>query len=270
MNIFKFDDYKDCIQSYVESAPQNGRGQFRAIATYLKMHPTLVSRIFNGSREKDLTFEQAADLAHFLKLNDLETDYFLLLVEQSRAGSKSLKLNIQKRKQKLRRQASELSASFEGAHEISEADRAIYYSHWYYSAIQLLTDIPGYQNVNAIATLLKLPHDTVEKAVEFLVATKMVLREHSHLACGPNWIFEPAQSPYAARHHINWRLKSIERLHDYKSGEKFLTLPVTISKKDRATIAQMILDFVTHVKKIVEPSPPEQLSVLTIDLFDVN
>lgn len=272
MNLFKFDDYKDYIQARIESSPQNGRGQFKAIATKLKMHPTLVSRIFNGSREKELTFEQAADLAAFLKLTELETDYFLVLVELNRAGSASLKNNILKRKQKLRRQAAEIYSSFENTHELSEADRAIYYSHWYYTAIHLLTDIPEYQNIDAISQHLNLPLETVRKALDFLVAVNIVCSKDSHkvLSCGPTWVLEPAQSPYATRHHMNWRLKAIERVQDRKPSEKFLTLPVTISQEDRESILQMIVEFVATVKKTVEPSPPEQLCILCVDLFNAN
>lgn len=272
MNIFKFDDYKDYILARIEASPQNGRGQFKAIATKLKMHPTLISRIFNGSREKDLTFEQAADLAAFLKLTELETDYFLVLVEWNRAGSTSLRNNILKRKQKLRRQAVEIYSSFESTHELSEADRAIYYSHWYYSAIHLLTDIPAYQNIDAICDHLNLPRATVAKVLDFLEAVNIVCSKDSHtsLSCGPTWVLEPAHSPYATRHHMNWRLKAMERVQDRQPNEKFLTLPVTISRQDREAVLQMIVDFVANVKKTVEPSPPEELCILNVDLFNAN
>lgn len=270
MNIFKFDDYRDYVLARIEAAPQSGRGQFRAIAIHLKMHPTLVSRVFNSARTKDLTFEQAADLTKFLKLSDLEADYFMALVEESRAGSKNLRDYVQKRKQKLRRQASEISAHFTDVHELNDAERATYYSHWYYSAIHLLADIPAYQSAESIAALLQLPLATIQHAIEFLVSTRILLRDGTKLSCGPTWIFEPPHSPHTTRHHINWRLRAIERLHNHAREEKFLTLPVTISKHDRQTLQQLIFDFVTTVKKTVEPSKPEQLSVLTIDLFDIS
>lgn len=144
--------------------------------------------------------------------------------------------------------------------------------HWYYTAIHLLTDIPAYQNIDAISTCLKLPRETVYKALDFLEAAKIVCSKDSHtiLSCGPTWVLEPAHSPYATRHHINWRLKAIERVQDRKPDETFLTLPVTISKQDREAVLQMIIEFIASVKKTVEPSPPEQFCILNVDLFNAH
>jgi uncharacterized protein (TIGR02147 family) len=266
MRIFEFENYKEYVLARIADSPNRGRGQLKSIAETLRVHTTLISQIFNGP--KDLTLEQAADLADFFGLGELESEYLVTLVELERSGSQRLKALCKKRLSRLLKQAEKMVARFEDARKLRESDRAIFFSHWYYSAIHLLTDIPEYQSRDAISKYLELPAATVQSALDFLVSTGMVINSDGVLSCGPTWVFESAGSPYADRHHINWRLKSVEKLHLHREDEQFFTLPITISRKDREKILGMIKDFVSKIKKTVEPSVPEKLSILTIDLFD--
>jgi uncharacterized protein (TIGR02147 family) len=266
MRIFEFENYKEYVLARIAESPNRGRGQLKSIAETLRVHTTLISQIFNGS--KDLTLEQAADLADFLGLGELESEYLVGMVELERGGTPRLKALCKKRLVRLARQAKKMAARFEDARKLSESDRAIFFSHWYYSAIHLLTDIPEFQSRDSIAKYLNLPAATVQNALDFLVSTGMVINDEGKLSCGPTWVFESSGSPYADRHHINWRLKAVERLHLHHEHEQYFTLPITISRKDREKILALIKDFVSKVKKTVEPSAPEKLSILTIDLFD--
>ncbi len=268
MRIFDFDSYKKFIVARIDASPKGGRGQVRLIASHLRVHTSLISQIVRGS--KHLTLEQAVDLAAYFGLNPIETDYLLTLVEWERAGSTALKKFFLEKRERLLRQSKKVSALFSKSQSLSESQRAIFYSQWYFSAIRLLTDIPAFQTREAIAEHLKLSQATARAAVDFLLSAGLVVEKKGVLECGPTWTFASDGTPHAARHHTNWRLKALERIEQRREHEVQITLPVTLSVKDRAKLRKMIFKFVEESKELVESSPAEVLSILTLDLFDAK
>lgn len=103
MSLFDHDDYKQFVERWLGQLPSGKRGQFRRMALHLRVHPTLMSQIFRGSR--DLTLEQAFDLATYLKLTEVETEYFLTLVGQNRAGSERLRQFLKAKRVRMARRA---------------------------------------------------------------------------------------------------------------------------------------------------------------------
>ena len=87
--IFEFDNYRDYLTSFLSKLPKKGYGEARKIAAHLEVGSTFISQVFSGW--KDLTLEQADLLTDYLGLGGLERDYFMLLVEKERAGTKRLK-----------------------------------------------------------------------------------------------------------------------------------------------------------------------------------
>ena len=67
MGIFEYNDYKLFVRNRIREMARAGRGQYQKMALHLRVHPTLVSQIFRGVR--DLTPEQASEVAVFLELN---------------------------------------------------------------------------------------------------------------------------------------------------------------------------------------------------------
>jgi hypothetical protein len=105
-SVFEFEDYKTFVRDCVSRTPSGGRGQFRRMAKHLRVHTTLLSHVFRGS--KDLTLEQACALGSFLQLSELDADYLLALVERRRAGTHALASAIDRRLTELRRRHQEL------------------------------------------------------------------------------------------------------------------------------------------------------------------
>lgn len=63
-------------------------GELRKLAMSLRTSSTVISQVFNGDRE--FTMEQALDACTYFQLDDLEKEYFLLLVQINRSGSEAL------------------------------------------------------------------------------------------------------------------------------------------------------------------------------------
>lgn len=99
MKIFEFQNYKAFIRSMITNHPDLGHGSIKKMAAALRVHPSLISQVLNGI--KDLTSEQANDIAGFFCLSELETEYFLCLVDIERAGTTRLKVFHQSRLRRL-------------------------------------------------------------------------------------------------------------------------------------------------------------------------
>lgn len=89
MRVYDFDDYKDFVRERIQSMPKRGHGQYLKISQFLNIHSTMVSQIFKGSAQ--MTPEHSLKFCEYLGLNEMETDYFLILVQRERAGTLDLK-----------------------------------------------------------------------------------------------------------------------------------------------------------------------------------
>ena len=107
MTIFEYDDYKKFVDHRIKDFPSGGRGVFKSMAEAMKVPRSTLSQVFNGDR--DLTFEQAIDLTSFLELSPLETDFFMALVERSRAGNMRLKAFAERKIEGLRQKSKTLA-----------------------------------------------------------------------------------------------------------------------------------------------------------------
>lgn len=268
MSPFDYDSYKEYVNTRIAGMPKNGRGEFRKIAEHLGVHSTLISHIFRGDTE--LTLEQAVSLAKYWGLNDFECEYFLNLVQRSRAGTPALRTVIDRRLDQQREQAAQISKRISPQRILDEKDKALFYSEWYYSGIRLLSSVPGFQDTDSIAVKLGLSKTAIHRAVEFLLETGLCKMVDGKLQHAVQTTHVPADSPLASRHHKNWRLKAMERYPNLGPSELAFTMPVTLSLADAKKVRKMIVNFIQDIDKVFDSSPSEKLSCLNIDWIDVD
>jgi uncharacterized protein (TIGR02147 family) len=268
MRVFEFESYKRYVNARISSLPKKGRGEFRRISSALKMHTTLVSQIFRGEA-KNLSFEQACELCEYLGLTDLETDYFLKLVQMERAGTERSRKLLRKQLAALRAQAEQVASRLPQRKELTDAERAIFYSSWRYSAVRLATSIKGLHSIDQIAERFMISKAEARAIVDFLLATGLCIEKDGEIHMGPKNTHTEAGSPLAVRHHTNWRLRAVQRIEKLGPQELAFTAPVSIAKKDMAKIRARILEMIEDVAKTVKASEPEQLACLSIDWIEV-
>ena len=265
-SLFEFEDYRKYLSDYLRRLPNKGHGYLKKIAGTLKVHPSLLTQILKGN--KNFTPEQALSLAGFLGMNEVEEDYFLELVNLERSGTAALRTKIRNRLQKLRVRAAKVKERLPEVRELSDADKAVFYSNWYYSAIRLLSSIPEYQAIEKMVNSIPIPRERVMATTQFLLETGLCTRSSSEqIIMGPARTYVPADSPLVSRHHSNWRLRAIERSPGIGEKELMLTSPMTVSKKDAARIREMLLQTFQSIGKILDDTEPEQLACLNIDWF---
>ena len=84
---------------------------------------------------------------------------------------------------------------------------------------------------------------------------------------GPSSTHLEASSPLVSRHHVNWRIKGIEKTTALSSEELFVTLPCSISEKGIEQIRKEIVSVIDRIVRIIDEAPAEQLACLNVDLF---
>lgn len=266
--IFEFTNYRKFILERFKLMPKKGYGQSRKLAQFLGVHTTLVSQIFQGL--KSMTLEQAASTADYLALNELETEYFLLLVQLDRAGNEPLRRTLKRQVENLRVKSVDLVNRMKPARKLKEEEQAIFYSDWVYSAVRQMTAIDGFQNLEKISSHLGLSLRRTRDVMDFLVRTGLCKEEKNTYSVGTQSTHLAATSPLVRSHHINWRHKGIEQINQDFESKLFFTSPMTVSKKDILKIREVIIYFLDQVDKVVEPSPSEELMCLNVDWFKVR
>jgi len=266
-SVFDFDDYKAFVRAFIQQRPHRGRGQYRLMAKHMRVHTTLLSHVFRGA--KDLTEEQACSLATFLELPDLDVDYLLALVARNRAGTAELRHAVERRLLALRERHQQIEHRLPGARTLSPTERATFYSQWYYRGVRLAASLPGMGDAGAIAARLDLPQELVQGVLAFLMDVGLLERDtggyrlvakRTHL--GPN-------SPFAALHHKNWRLRTMSRYESMTARDFAFTSPITLSQLDFGRIRELLVEAVAKIAQIVEPSACERLAILNIDWLEL-
>lgn len=267
MKIYDHTCYKNYISEYISTMPKSGRGQFQQIARALNCHSTLISQIFNGSR--DLNLEQALKLCDYYNFEYRERRYFLTMVEFARAGDFKLRKHFESELNFQKEEALTLKNRLKTKEDLEDFEKARFYSDSIYSIVRLLTMIPEYSNAKLISQKLKVSESHVDEILEFLISCGLVEYDESGLKVGKNKTFIDKSNPLILNHHRNWRLKAIDAQVRKKSKDQFFTGPLVVSKDDYNRIKIRLGDFLEELYEIVGPSPSENLYCLNIDLFEV-
>jgi len=268
VRIFDFEDYKLFSLKWIEGLPHRGRGQLQRLAEHLVVHPTLISQIYR--RNKDFTSEQACKAAEFFGLSDRESEFFLALVERERAGNSQLKDYWQRRIATLTEENQAVGNRVLPGHKLTREQQIEFYSSWEYSAARLATSIPQLQSIDALSERLGLPIKKTRELIDFLLESGLCVDKRGRISMGPARTHIAAESALSARHHLNWRLKALESHFNLRKHELAFTAPLSIAKKDREKVREILLQTVEKVSALVSDSESEELACLNMDWFDLR
>lgn len=265
MDLFECNDYKKVVHRFIESQPRKGRGQLKKMAEHLRIHPVVMTQIFNGPR--DLNLEQAFELSDFMGFSHFEREYFLKLVERDRAGTQNLKDHYQKKIEELREQSQELKNRVTKDQELSESAKAVFYSQWYYSGIRLATGLEKIKSIQELSERLGLEISQVNKVMEFLVEQGLVVKEGSDLKPGPQRTHLEARSPLVGRHHSNWRIQAMRAMEKPSKDQLFFTAPMRLDEETYFYIRKELVNLIESLTDQVVKAQDHDLACLNIDLF---
>ncbi len=267
MSIYQYQDYKIYVNDRLKSLPKSGHGEFGRMARRLGVSSTLISQTFRSS--KHLSLELAADLADYLGLDAEETEYFILLVNYQKAGSHNLREKLKDRLKRTQTTMLQLEKRMKKDVELNEEIKSIFYSGWVYSGIRNLTAIKGYNQIEKIATRLNLPLPLVKSAIEFLIENGLCAVKNGEIVIGSKRTYLGPGSPHTVRHHMNWRLRAMEKmLEPSRNANVHYTFPMSLSAAVADQIREELPSFVEKISKWVGPSESETVRCLNIDWFE--
>ncbi len=269
MSVFQYQDYKKFVLDKVKAYPAGGHGVFKKISEALSIPPSTLSLVFKGDR--DLTAEQAIEIAEFFGLGELEIEYFMVLVERNRAGNPRLRKFTESRLAKTRLAADNLKNRVPNEKVLGENEKHVFYSEWYYSAIRMLTGIPGFQRPPAIAEQLGLSLALVQRALGFLASCGLVKEKNGSYSRGAASTHVGPDDPLAFRHLQNWHQQSVHRLIEnpqLDEHELCISMPCTTSKEAVQAMKQALLDAMLKVVAEIDAGKDEKFVFLNIDLLD--
>lgn len=268
ISIFEAENYKKLVLERLKGFPKAGHGQFRKMAERLRVHPVIITQVFKGSR--DLTEEQAIELADYLGFTKLESQYFLSLVQIERAGTVKLKAHYEERRRELQNQSKDLKNRVLEKKVLNEEAKALFYSNWFYSGVRLASSIPALNTPEQLAEYLSVPLPTVHRVLEFLLSHGLVVQTEKGLDMGPAITHIEASSPLVSRHHLNWRMQAMKKVDRAGIDELFFTFPIVISEKTQSQIREIFVQTIEKCVPLVKESPSEKLACVNIDLFNVD
>lgn len=269
MNLFEFNDYRDYLRAYIKTLPKNGRGELSKLAQYLKVNTTWISQIMSGSQ--DFNLEQAHALSLYLGHNELEMDYFSLLIQMERAGTQELRQHLKKKIESARQESLKLSKRVKFEKKLSEQDRAIFYSSWIYSAIHIYTSLfEKGVTLDEISHRFQLTKSKTAEAVQFLLKTGIITENSGRYSLGVQSTFVERGSPHILKHHSNWRIKAIQKSENLAETDLMVTGQYSLSNKDFLLLREKLTEFVKGLTKTIQDTDPEEIVCLNLDWFTLE
>lgn len=267
MRVFNFDDYRAYIRHRIgENAAV--RGYQGKLAEAAGCKPAYLSQVLNSHVQ--LTPDHAAGLCSFWRFDEEESEYFLALVNHSRAATARLRDLLGTRMTELRKKHENISNRVRVTDSIPPEGMQSYYGSWYMAAVHLIVSIPSFRTVDAIAERLGLAPGLVHDTLVTLEKLGLVRRAGEQWNITGRWLHLPRESPLCAVNNQNWRQRALLSEQERRDGEALHYTSVhTLSRRDVARLKEMVLDFIQSTRKVIEPSPEEDLICLCLDFFRV-
>ncbi len=267
MDTFSYEDYRLLIKEKLAGLPKSGHGQAKRLAEYVGVSTAFVSQVLSGLRH--LGPEQNFLVTEFLGLSELETRYFLKLMEWEKSGNHKHKKWLRKSLEAIRDESKKISNRIQFQKVLSDEEKAIFYSDWHFSAIRMHCSIQP-RSLSELMDFLGLPRSVTSQEVQFLVQCGLIIQNQELYQIGSMSTHLPAESPWVMLHHSNWRKKALENVKLPAPVKIHFTSPMTLSSSDAEKIQAMLHKMLEDIGNVVDPSPPEQTMCLNIDWFRVG
>jgi uncharacterized protein (TIGR02147 family) len=246
--------------------PARGHGEKRRIAEALACNSAYVSQVLE--RDAHFSLEQAAVLNKHMDHNELEKNFFLLLVQRDRAGNRELREHLNTQIKVILERRLTIQHKMDHKEKLSVEAQATYYSTWHYAAVHVLLLIPDYRTREAISNRLNLSMKKTSEILDFLVANGLAQHEGGQFLYGHIQVFVPESSPLAAKNHVNWRLKAMTSLDQQKDEDLHYTSIASLNSDDVPKIRSVLMRAIDEIRQIVKNSEKEDTVICyDLDLF---
>jgi uncharacterized protein (TIGR02147 family) len=267
-SIFDFSDYKAYLDWKIRSMPAGGRGFRSKLAEHIRSQKAFVSQVLKG--EAHFNLEHADSINHLLHHDREESRYFLLLIQEIRAGTQSLREFFQSQRMEILNSRLLLKNRLKSEEQISEEHKGKYYSSWIYGAIRVGLTIPRLRRRESLMTALGIKEEQFLEAIAFLEAAGFIERKGEEYLPTKTHLHIGHDHSLIVRHHTNWRLRTMDALARSNPEELHYSAVVSLSKKDMQKIRSILVTAVEKSMEVIKESPEEELCVICADLFPIT
>lgn len=265
ISIFDHRDYRDYLEKLLEERSQGRRGLRGELAQAIGSQNAFVSQVLG--KRSHFNLEHAERVNLFVQHNEEEAHFFLLMVQRTRAGTRSLQAYFDKQMEQVIQQRLILKNRFKVATELSAEDQATYYSSWLYGAARVMVSIGAFQTREALAKRLGISLATASDVLEFLLSRNLITQTGERFDTSTARMHLGADSPLVARHHTNWRMRAIQALDEKRPNNLHYSSVLTVSNDDAYKIKKLYVDFIEKVREITRESKEEDGFVFNADFF---
>lgn len=266
-SIYEYKSYKQFILDWIEKTPGQGRGQRKLIAEAIGCQNPFITHVLSG--DYHFSAEQAEATARYMGLNELDAEFFILLVLKERSGTKSLENLFGKQISQRCQQHSVLKKRLNIKETMLLEDQMIYYSSWHYAAIHMALMIPELQNVGSLTRYFNLPPTRILSVLQFLANHNLIEQKGANYKIKKSVLHLEKDSPILTQHHSHWRLKAIEAIQTPKLDNLHYSGVMSISRDDYEWVREKLALMLEEVIERLAPSKDEKLATLCFDLFQI-
>lgn len=265
--IYEYKSYKQFILDWIDKTPNMGRGQRKLIAEAIGCQNPFITHVLSG--DYHFSPEQAEACARYMGLNDVDTEFFILLVLKERSGTKTLENLFGKQISQRCEQHSVLKKRLNIKETMSLEDQMVYYSSWHYAAIHMALMIPDLQNVSSLSRYFNLPLTRILSVLQFLSENHLIEQKGTLYKIKKSVLHLEKDSPIMTQHHSHWRLRAIEAIQTPRSDNLHYSGIMSLSRDDYEWVREKLAVLLEEVIERLGPSKDEKLATLCFDLFQV-
>lgn len=250
----------------------NYRGYRTQLARAAGCQPAYLSQVL--AKKVQLTVDQAAGLSDFWGLSEQEADYFITLVELSRAGTESLRVKLQKRMKALKKKASSRDNSEASGDDsvvsMSEKEALRYYANWLPSAVHMLLSLKDSFTLSEVTQFMKISRSEAESCLLDLCRSRLVEKDVDRYRLKSKFMHVPDENLFSGFHHSNWRERARAQIMQKDQANNF---HYTAICSLNAKVFQEVRDILEQARKVSENSimnaSESTLACMTIDWFEI-
>ncbi len=264
-HVFDYKDYREFLRSLVQNRQIRGKTQVE-LAKAMNCQAAYLSQVLGDRAE--LTEDHGMKLCIYLEFNDAETEYFLLILRISRAGTKPLLSYLEQQRDRLQQLHHELSSRISSEKNEETNELNIYYcSSWIPSVIHTATSCETLQTSVAIAQRFRLEKGLVEYHLQILEKYLLVsFQEH-------RWVFQGRSTHFTKNSaldqifQLSRRMLALNSLSNRLPQDIHYSVVFSANQETVNRIRDLLFDSIEKMHKQVEPSPSEDVYSACIDLF---
>lgn len=269
MSIFEYNDYRSYLFDSLGGDKRTGGRQ--RLAKHVGCQPAYISQVIKG--KNNMSLEQGILVSVFFSHSEIESEYFLNLIQMNDSGSKKLQSFFKKRNEQILKTSKNIKDNLKSkSFELNKQDQSLYYSNRLYSLVHVAVSLPSIKSIEDLHLFLKADINELNDIIQFLIKVNIIKKnDNGELSTGPGHTFLTKESPFLKTHHQNLRRHASLKIElDLKNSDDLhYATYYTLSLKDFEKIKRNITEAISKNLEIVEPSKEEVLCCNVIDFFKV-